>query len=190
MQMLFRVLALFLCLALAGSAMAGDQGELKTKEKAASPPAGKAIEEIPAMTVMAMVMTGSYEQHGNAIMQLMMYAAPRGCVQGAPFGIYRNSPHEVPADSLRWEVCVPVTTGTAANAPFIVYPMQAFQAATMTCVGPFEKTEQCYEGLLAYIEENGLAIAGSVQEHWLTDPQQVAPEENQTRIVIPVGKKK
>ncbi len=60
----------------------------------------------------------------------------------------------------------------------------------MICMGPLEETEKCYGGMLAYIEKSGLQVAGSIREHWLTNPQEVAPEENQTRIVIPVSKKK
>jgi AraC family transcriptional regulator len=152
-------------------------------------PGKVAIETLPAMTVIALPMTGSYDQHEKALRTLMEYVGPRGAVvQGPPFGIYYSDPTQISADSLQWEVCVPVVAGTKADGPFLVRDMGEMQAATVLCTGPFDKTATCYAALFDWAAQNGYTITGPAQEHWLSDPRTVKPEKRETRIAFPVAR--
>jgi AraC family transcriptional regulator len=154
-------------------------------------PANKAgkvkLESLPATTVLALPIRGTYEQHPDALARLMGYAAPKGVVRGAPLGIYYNDPERVPPDSLRWEVAVPVPAGTRADAPFVVRTLPAMEAAVVICTGPYEGAGSCYAALSAWVEKHGYLAPGPVQEHWLSDPS-TPPEKMQSKIVFPVMK--
>ena len=147
------------------------------------------VETIPAVTAMVLSVTGSLEQHGEAVPQLMKHVVHRGLIRGTPFGVYHSNPEEVPEDSLLWEICVPVPAETQATAPFEVREFPEMLAAVVVCTGPYEGTAPCYGVLTEWIAENGYDLAGSPQEHWIASPQGTAPEEMQARIVYPVAKR-
>jgi AraC family transcriptional regulator len=145
------------------------------------------LETLPAVTLLALQMTGSFDQHAAAIGKVVQYGMTAGVMRGAPLGIYYNDPEKVPVDSLRWDVCVPVPPGSKAEAPFAVLEQSEMQAAVVTCTGPYQGTAPCYGVLTAWLEKNSYAIAGPVQEHWLSDPS-TPPEKMQSKIVFPVKK--
>ena len=145
------------------------------------------LETLPAVTLLALPMTGSFDQHAVAIGKVMGYVMPKGLMRGAPLGLYYDDPEKVPVDSLRWDICVPVPPETKAEAPFVLLAQPEMQVAVVTCTGPYEGTTPCYGALTAWLEKNSYAIAGPVQEHWLSDPS-TPPEKMQSRIIFPVKK--
>jgi len=145
------------------------------------------IETIPAMTVLVLPMTGSYAQHSDAIMKLMGIAMQKG-IAGPPFGVYHNSPKETAEADLKWDVCVKVAEGSKAEAPFEVRSAETFEAAVMTCTGPYEQTGPCCGVLDAWLEANGYSRSGPPREEWLGNPAATPAEELQARIVYPVEK--
>jgi effector-binding domain-containing protein len=144
------------------------------------------VETLPAMTALVLPVVGSFEQTPQALARLMAYAMPKGIMRGAPFGLYYDDPSKVAADSLHWEIGVPVPEGTPAEAPFVVRAMPAIEAAVLLCTGPFEGTAPCYGVLAKWVQTNGYAVVIPIQEHWLSDPRTVAPEQFQTRLVFPI----
>jgi effector-binding domain-containing protein len=146
------------------------------------------VETIPALTVLARPFRGSFDQTARAIMEVMSYAGPKGIIRGAPFGLYYDDPAQVSADSLRWDVCIPVPADAKADAPFEIRQMPELQAAVVTCTGPFEGTAACYGVLSAWVAQNGYMVTVPCQEHWLGDPSTVPPEKLQARIVFPIAK--
>jgi effector-binding domain-containing protein len=144
------------------------------------------IESIPAATLLVLPKTGSYEQHGEAIAQITRYAMKRNLMRGGPFAVYYSNPEEVAEDSLRWEICIPVPEGTEPEPPFAIRQTPEMKAAVLVCTGPYEGTAPCYGVLSVWIAENGHAIAGPVEEHWMSDPQTMPAEKLQARIVFPV----
>jgi effector-binding domain-containing protein len=146
-------------------------------------------DSIWAMSVLVLPMRGSYDQHPAAIMKLVTYAGPKGIMRSMPFGIYYDDPTKVPADSLRWDICVPVAADTQTEAPFEVRTLPAMFAAEVVCTGPYEGTAVCYAALMEWVGKNGYVISGPCQEHWLGDPMTMPPEKLESRIIFPVSKK-
>jgi len=145
------------------------------------------LQTLPATTLLALPMRGSFDQHGAAIGKVIQYAMKTGVMRGAPLGLYYDDPEKVPADSVRWEVCVPVAPEAKVEEPFVICTLPEMQAAVVTCTGPYEGTTPCYGVLTAWLAQNGYVISGPVQEHWLSDPS-MSPEEMQSKIVFPVKK--
>lgn len=144
------------------------------------------LETMPAMTVIALSVTGSFEQHHEKIGELMGHVGPTGMAQGAPFGVYYNDPAEVPEAELAWAVAIPVAAEATAEAPFEVHQVPERQVATLTCTGPYETTHPCYAPLFEFVAAQGLQPAGPPEEHWLGDPETTAPAELQAKVVLPV----
>jgi effector-binding domain-containing protein len=144
------------------------------------------VETIPEMTALVLPMTGSYEQHGEAILQVVTRAASTGIIRGAPFGVYHSNPEETPEDSLRWDICVPVAADAEAKPPFEVRKLPAMEAAVVTCTGPYEGTSPCYGALSAWLVPSGYQLGGSPQEHWLSDTRTTPPEMCVARILFPI----
>ena len=146
-------------------------------------------DSIWAMSVLVLPMKGSYDQHPAAIMKLVTYAGPKGIMRSMPFGIYYDDPAKIPADSLHWDICVPVAADAQAEAPFEVRTLPAMFAAEVVCTGPYEGTAVCYAALAEWIEKNGYVVSGPCQEHWLGDPTTMPSEKLESRIIFPVSKK-
>jgi AraC family transcriptional regulator len=144
------------------------------------------VKTIGAVTLLALPVTGSFDQHADAIGKLMDYVVPKNLMLGAPLGIYYDDPETVPVDSLHWDIAVPVAPGTKAVAPFVVRRLPEMLAALIVCTGPYEGAAPCYGALADWIAKNGYALVGPVQEHWLSDPM-VAPEKMQSQIIFPVA---
>ncbi len=147
------------------------------------------VEKLPSMTVLALPMTGSYDQHGQAIMQVVTQAASTGIIRGAPFGVYHSDPEKTPEASLRWDICVPVAADAKAGPPFEVRKLPAMEAAVVTCTGPYEGTSPCYGALTAWLAKSDYQLGGPVQEHWLSDTRSVPPEKCVARILFPIVRK-
>jgi len=147
------------------------------------------VEQIPEMTVLVLPMRGSYNQTGMAIMQAVGHAASTGIIRGGPFGVYHDSPEQVPEDSLRWEICVPAAAEAKADAPFEVRKMPAMKAAVLTCTGPYDGTSACWGVMTAWLAQSDYALGGAPQEHWLSDVRSVPAAQCVARIVFPLAKK-
>ena len=145
------------------------------------------LETLPAATLLALQLHGSFDQHAAAIGKVVQYGMTAGVIRGAPLGLYYNNPETVPMDSLRWDICIPVPPDTKAEAPFVMLALPEMQAAVVSCTGPYEGTTPCYGALTAWLAKNGYGLAGAVQEHWLSQPG-TPPEKMQSKIVFPVKK--
>jgi len=146
------------------------------------------VDSVYAFTALVLPMHGSYAQHPEAIGKLIAYAGPKGILRGNPFGAYYRDPATVPVDSLRWEICAAVPEGTQAEAPFEVRRLPDLLAVQAVCTGPYATADTCYGSMMAWVAEHGYVLSGAVQEHWLSDPTSVRPENQEARIIIPVVK--
>lgn len=148
------------------------------------------FQTVPAVTALVITMSGSYDQHPDAIGQLYAYLGEKGVSPGIPFGIYFNTPAEVPEDSLKWMVGVEVPKGTEAVDPFEVRDFEEIEtAAVMTCTGPYGHATPCYDAMHKWIHENGCKVAGPGREVWMDDFLTTAEEKLRAKIIYPVEKR-
>lgn len=148
------------------------------------------FQTVSSVTGFVIHMSGSYDQHPDAVGQLYAYLDEKGIKPGAPFGVYLNTPAEVPEDSLRWMVGVEVPEGTEAADPFEVIEVDEIEtAAVMICTGPYGQTTKCYDAMLKWIDENGCKVTGPCREIWMDDMMTTAEENLRTKIIFPVEKK-
>jgi len=134
---------------------------------------------------------GPYNQIGAKIGALMQEISKQQLQgDGAPFGLYLNSPQEVKSEAeLKWRVGIPVSKKVPVAAPLLKDEFNFTKVARYLYTGPYEKVPESYAKIFQYIGANGYQMAGPIMEQYWNDPMTVKPEQLMTEIIIPVVKK-
>ena len=151
------------------------------------------IKTIEPFDYAAIEMTGSYEQHGQAIGQLYQEAGAQGLpMDGQMMGIYYNDPYSVAEAELKWEVGLGVPEASQVKEPLKGKKWGATKLATLVYEGPFDENYKAqYRIIMDCISEKGLVPAGPSMENFMSMASQ---DENgvwtgKVEICIPVMKK-
>jgi len=187
--MLRRTLILILPAVLLLPAFAGEEvSESETQPEKTDESLVKII-TVEETLVLSLSMKGSYDQHQEAIGRLMAYADTTDVQpDGMPYGRYFNSPMEVAADELLWEVGIPVAAEVAVEEPFQIATLPGGLIASATHVGPYEQSAMMFPMIMGYMNANGYQFAGAPYETWYGDPNQTGENGPRTEIRIPVTK--
>jgi effector-binding domain-containing protein len=85
------------------------------------------------------------------------------------------------------EVGFPVAEPFSADGRVVAGELPAGRVAVTTHVGPYDQLGPVYNAVRAWIEEQGLAIAGLPWEQYLSDPNETPdPKDWRTEVVFPV----
>jgi effector-binding domain-containing protein len=103
---------------------------------------------------------------------------------GPPFAMYYN----MDMTSLDVEMGFPVAEplSGSGSGEVIASTLPGGRAAVAIHLGPYETLGETYDKLLAYVEREGLQPESFMYECYLNDPGEVAPEEIQTEIYMPI----
>lgn len=89
-----------------------------------------------------------------------------------------------------WEIRSPIAGDVPFSGPdehgLGVKRLDAARVVSAVHKGPFDDVAETYEALVAWIVENRYEIIGPVEEVYLSDPQNVPPEELLTEVRFPV----
>ena len=111
---------------------------------------------VPSMAVMSLSFTGSYEQTGEKLDELIGWVLRAGHPYGgAPIGVYYDEPGKVPDDKLRGEVCVPMAEVCDSGFQMTRKELPACEVAYAIHQGPYAQIKPVYEQIFAWIAENG-----------------------------------
>ncbi|MBD3412843.1 MAG: hypothetical protein GF421_00230 [Candidatus Aminicenantes bacterium] len=145
------------------------------------------IEEVKAFDYVCLPMKGSFEQHEKAITDLMAAVQEQGIMPAGPMlGIYHDNPEVTPEEELTWDMGFPVAEGTEVQEPLMMKKWEFTKVVKAMHIGPYEETANLYPEIFKFMEEQGLTQAGPIMERFLDNPEEVAPEELQTEVWIPV----
>ncbi len=140
-----------------------------TVSQAASPgPASFATRRGEPEAVVVLPMTGSFDQHGDAIARVALGAG--SCIKGPPFGRYYNSPESVNEAELRWEVGFPVTPDCRVDAPLERRDVPAETVAFAVVSGGHDAAHPWAE-LIEWALTQGYEVTGPATEVWLDGPK-------------------
>ena len=118
---------------------------------------------------------------GECYGRIMGYLGELGVYpSGAPFTAYFNMDME----DLDLEIGMPVAEPVAAKDDIASSEIPAGKYVTATHVGPYEKFEETYNVLMAYMGEQGVDGSGVAYEFYLNDPSETPPEKLITEILI------
>lgn len=102
---------------------------------------------------------------------------------GAPFAVYLKFD---PQGNTVYEAGVPVKEKVESTGDVQYKEYPAMKVVSVLHTGSYEKMIPVYEALDKYVKENKLKATGVSWEVYLTDPNETAPEQNQTIIYFPI----
>lgn len=102
---------------------------------------------------------------------------------GPPFTVYLSWD---PEGTTVFEAGLPVTKKEEGEDDIVYKEYPAMKAVSTLYSGAYEKMEAIYHEMMEYMKTNNLEGTNSSWEIYLTDPNEVAPEENQTIIYFPI----
>lgn len=103
---------------------------------------------------------------------------------GEPYVAYFNIQPDDPEFDV--EMGFPVGKPLPAQGDIIAGVIPEMTAVTYLHVGPYQTLEAAYKLVMDWMAENGHEGSGVFYEFYLNDPNQVAPDEVKTAVVIPL----
>jgi len=80
----------------------------------------------------------------------------------------------------------PVAAKVEAKGRIKPGKLPAGRAAVTMHIGPYDKIQEAYNRLTAFVKEKGLEMGSSCYEVYLSDPNESPPQELQTEIYFPL----
>ncbi len=141
----------------------------------------------------AVEMTGDFMKHGEAFETMYSEVSAQGLqIKDAPFGVYYNSPDQVPMEQLKWEVGQVMDVKMELKAPLTLKRWEFTTLVSAEYNGPFNSPEMgnVYQAIFSYIGQNGYVPAGPMMETFLNMPDTAADGgwEGHVKISVPVQK--
>lgn len=133
---------------------------------------------------------GSYDEVPVLMGEVVGFIMAKGLqMRGAPFGVYFNSPHEVPVEELMYEVGIPIA-GEAQEEGRVKIKTTPEQLTLSTVYeGPYSECGKAIGALAEYAYKNGYEIIGPPMETYISDPNETPESELITEMCFPVMKK-
>jgi len=110
-------------------------------------------------------------------------------MMGPPFGVYYNSPQEVPVEELMYEVGMPFAGEAVEEGRVKIKTVQEKLVLSSVHKGPYNEVGKVYGAIAQYAYQNGYEIIGPPMEIYLSDPNETPENELLTECTFPVIKK-
>ena len=134
--------------------------------------------------------TGPYDQLPELFGEVVGYVMKENLqITEPPYGIYLNSPMEVPPEELQYEVGITFTGDANGEGRVKIKEIPAHQVVSTVYKGPYGQAAQIYQALMKYAMENSYDIVGPVKEIYINNPMEVSESELLTEVQFPVMKK-
>jgi AraC family transcriptional regulator len=151
------------------------------------------VKQTKPMTVAFLSVKGHFNQIPAAFGRLYSWIGEKGYKpRGPAIVVYYDIPGQVPDDQLRWELRSQISEDVVAIGPdeqgLGVKRAGVVQVAATTHKGPYEKIEETYRALTAWVAESGYEINGPFEELYFSDAATL-PEDLLTEIRFPISRK-
>lgn len=133
---------------------------------------------------------GSFEEIPVLMGEIVGFIMAKGLqMMGAPFGVYFNSPKEVPVEELMYEIGIPFD-GEAEEEGRVKIKMEPEKLVLSTVYeGPYSECGVAIGALAEYAYKNGYEIVGPPTETYISDPNETPESDLVTEMAFPVMKK-
>ena len=151
------------------------------------------VKKTEPVTVAFLSMKGPYTLISESFGKLYGWIGERGYIpSGPPLGVYFNSPDQVPAEDLLWELQSPIGGDVTPSGPdehgFGVKKVEGAEVASTMHKGPYEEMGNIYGEFVGWIIGNSYEIVGPSTEVYLSNPAETPSEELLTEVRFPVRK--
>ncbi len=128
--------------------------------------------------------TGDYRATRGELARLLSDARRlQLAIQGPGFCLFYDDPGEVPVDTLRSRVCLPVDQGTTRGGPWEFDQLPTATVGYAVVEGDRATVPLAYPAVFAFLDRNGWVVDGPVREIDLFDPG--ARGEPWTEVQVP-----
>ena len=150
-----------------------------------------AVQQVEAFAYVCMPQKGPFEKIEEAIGGLILEMKTQNVIPAGPLmGVYFNSPDQVNAKDLQWEIGFPVTAQALVQPPLEKKEWNLTQVVSASHQGPYEKTGETIQKMIEWMGANGYVPSGPIVERYLDmNPAELKPEERKTEVWIPCQKK-
>jgi len=133
---------------------------------------------------------GPYDEVPVLMGEVVGFIMAKGLqMMGPPFGVYFNSPNEVPVEELMYEVGMPFA-GEAEEEGRVKIKVNPEQLVLSTIYkGPYSECGTALGALAQHAYKNGYEIVGPPTETYLSDPNETPEKDLITEVWFPVIKK-
>lgn len=147
--------------------------------------------KIPERQVAYIHYQGSFEDIPELLGEVVGFVMAKGLmIMGPPFGIYFNSPQEVPVEDLEYEMGIPFK-GEAEDEGRIKIKTEPDQLVLSTVYkGAYTEAGKVIGALAQHAYQNGYEITGPPMEIYISDPNETPEDELLTEMCFPVKKHK
>ena len=133
---------------------------------------------------------GSYDEVPVLLGEVVGFIIAKGLqMMGAPFGVYFNSPNEVPVEELLYEVGMPFAGESKEERRVKIKTTPEQLVLSTTYKGPYSGAGNAIRALSEYAYKNDYEIIGPPLETYISDPNETPESELLTEMCIPVLKK-
>lgn len=148
------------------------------------------IKTIPSYLAAFIHQKGSYEKIPETLGKLVGWLITQNVqIQMPIYGIYYNSPLEVPELELDWEVGAVFVGELEAEGEIQIKLITEHQAVSTIFKGPYGEAASVYGDLIEYAQKEGYQIIGPVMESYLNSPDDVDESGLLTEVQFSVSRK-
>ncbi len=118
-----------------------------------------------------------------------IYGEIMGAVQstgGAPAGMPFARYHDMQANEVDLECGIPVASAVETSGRVAASELPGGRVVTVTHVGPYDQLKGTWDGIMAWVQSEGLTLNGAPWEVYVDDPTTVDPSTLRTEIYVPV----
>lgn len=133
---------------------------------------------------------GPYDEIPVLMGELVGFIMAKGLqMMGPPFGVYFNSPQEVPVEELIYEVGIPFAGDAEEEGRVKIKTLPDQMVLSTIHKGPYSECGMAIGAIAEYAYQNGYEISGPPMETYLSDPNETPESRLVTEISCPVIKK-
>jgi AraC family transcriptional regulator len=133
---------------------------------------------------------GGYDEVPVLLGEVVGFIMAKGLqMMGPPFGVYFNSPQEVPVEELIYEVCIPFAGEAEEEGRVKIKTIPAKLVLSTIHKGPYSDCGMAIGALAEFAYKKGYEITGPPMETYLSDPNETPEKELLTEVCFPVIKK-
>ena len=134
--------------------------------------------------------TGPYDEIPVLMGEVVGFIMAKGLqMMGPPFGVYFNSPQEVPVEELLYEVGMPFAGEAEEEGRVKIKTIPAQLVLSTIYKGPYSEAGMAIGALAEHAYKNNYEIIGPPIEIYLSDPNETPESELLTEMCFPVMKK-
>ncbi|HOI40772.1 MAG TPA: GyrI-like domain-containing protein [Methanobacterium sp.] len=133
---------------------------------------------------------GSYEEVPVLMGEVVGFMMAKGLqIMGPPFGVYFNSPEEVPVEELIYEIAMPFAGEAEEEGRVKIKTIPEQLVLSTVYKGPYSECGTAIGALAQHAYQNGYEIIGPPMETYISDPNETPEEDLLTEMCFPVMKK-